>query len=239
MALGPLESKALGGIRVVGSFEAAPASHTGDEVEDSLLFCMGLGAEPRGLYMQKADGTYELIGGGGGSAGYQTLGSFAQVATATTTAEQDILVVNIPANSLGNDKQFRVNFGGRLRNSAGNNQTMRFRIYYGSTLMYDDTTATLGSSTNERGMWFTLLLTAQGSTNSQDLSGLIAVGGTGSAVVGGGDLGSDEITSHAPIDGVATEDSTQDRTFRVTVTMSTASASLYATRYRCIPEIIG
>lgn len=63
--LGELETRGLSGIRAVGSMPVVPVSHGGLEVEDSLVFCMGLGAEPRGLYMQKADGSYEMIGAGG------------------------------------------------------------------------------------------------------------------------------------------------------------------------------
>ena len=167
------------------------------------------------------------------------LGRFPAQTVVNNSSEADILTIPVPAGALGTDRQLRVHFGGLLTNNSGSNRTAIFSIYYGTTLMWRDTTPNLGSSANGRGVWMTLLLSNQGVTNSQDLSGLIAIGGIGGTTVGRGDIGSDEITSHAAIDGQAAMDSTVDRDFRVTVDFSGGpNANLSLDRYRCIAELL-
>ena len=153
--------------------------------------------------------------------------------------EVDILNVTVPGGILATDRQMRVHFGGLVTNNSGGNRTAIFSIYYGTTLMWRDSTPTMTSSANGRGLWLTLLLSNQGVSNSQDVSGQFVLGGVGPTVVGRGDIGSDEITSHAAIDGTAAVDSLVDQDFRVTVDFSGgANANLILNRYRCIVEIL-
>lgn len=61
MSLAPNENRSLGGIRVIGSFTALPPVNQRDSEDDLLVFCLGLGPSPRGLYMKQADNRYILL----------------------------------------------------------------------------------------------------------------------------------------------------------------------------------
>lgn len=223
-------------ITAAANISAVPNNVT--DAEDSLIFKTESNAEgDRGVYALTPAGAVERLAwaseAGGGGGGPVLLARHAKTTVSDTTTETDILSITIPANTLGTDKQLSVDFGGLITNTSGATATCRLRIYLGATKMWDDVSPSLASNANGRGLYMRLLLANEGATNAQDLSGLVVIGGVGATAAGRGDIGSDEIASHAAIDGAATQDSTGELILRVACVMSVANAAYTVVRYRC------
>lgn len=162
----------------------------------------------------------------GGSFPY-TLAKSTNIANVTgTIAETDIINFSVPAGTLLTDGIIQVRFGGTITNNSGANRTQRIRIYYGATLMYDDTSATLATSTRDRPFFGQLALQSANSTTAQTLTGLITIGGINAATTGFGDLGTATVGVLTPLNGSSAIDSALANNFRVTVTHSNVAATI-------------
>lgn len=187
-----------------------------------------------------ADDSSAIAASVSGGESYTTILARApRIDISNTSNETNILQFSIPGGALGTNRQMRVHFGGLLTNSTGTSRTAQFSIYYSTTLLWRDNSVSMASNALGRGVWVTLLLSNEGATNVQDLSGHFVIGGTGGTTVGRGDLGSDEIASHAAIDGASAVNSLLPHDFRVAVDFSgPANPNLSLTRYRCIAEVL-
>ena len=149
-----------------------------------------------------------------------------------TITETSLYNFTVTQNILSTNKMLKiVIFGSYLNDSAGT-RTIILRIKYGATTLYQDTSNTLGNSANRRAFFFIIYLANQGATNSQVLGGKLDISDDVAATTGLGDIGAsasgDVFTT--PIYGSATEDSTADKTFDVTVVHSVANANLEIVR---------
>jgi hypothetical protein len=155
--------------------------------------------------------------------------------SATTTS---IYSVNIPARALGTNRIARTFILGEYRHTAGTASSgVRIRVGYSTTTMYHETAATPAVSANSRPIWAVFDLVNRNATNAQALGGLIEFGAPG-ALIGEGDMGTDEIVSATPLRGLAAIDSTSAATFEVFVRLSDASTLMSFNKWYGYTELI-
>jgi hypothetical protein len=149
-----------------------------------------------------------------------------------TAAESTLLSALIPANTLGSDRAVRAVLLGDYLNNTGANQTLRLRLKYGATTLYDGTTGALASNAARRAVRVELVIAGQGSASVQALGGLVHVSAPGGAAAGIGDLAGASLA--VPVAGAAAENSAAALTLAVTVTHSAASANLSFRRQHAV-----
>ena len=156
-----------------------------------------------------------------------------------TTSETDLFTYTVPGNTLGTNKALRVQIKADYLNNSGVNATVRFRVYYGATEMYQDLGATMTTDASRHPVLIELWLIPRNATNSQALGGYILQGVAGGATTGIGDLGNDEILSDSPLRGNdASEDSTASKVLKVTVAHSAASTNLSIRKTYSVVELL-
>lgn len=142
-------------------------------------------------------------------------------AVITGAGPTNTVAFTVPGGTLSTNKTLRLKLGGRLQNGNGGTRTATIAVSYGGTTLWADPSATIGTN-SDRGWYIELNLTANDSVTSQKLTGLVAMGGTGASTTGlSGDLGSDEILSHAMVVGNnSAVNSANNQSLNVTVTFS-------------------
>ena len=154
----------------------------------------------------------------------------AELDVVSTITETDFLNYTVPGNTLGTNKALRITIRGDALNSSGGTATIRLKITYGATLMYNDLGGAAASDAARRAYLIDLVLFAKNATNSQGMYGTVYLGAAGLATTGVGDMGDNEIIISAPIAGInASEDSTASKVLKITVTNS-VNASTQSTR---------
>lgn len=167
--------------------------------------------------------------------------STTDVDVVNTLSETAIHSVTIPANKLGTDKGVRLTILGDILNNSGANRNFTIKVKYGTTTLYEDTTATpLGADSARRAFFMSLTLSAKGATNSQLLCGLATISNRGAATTGTGKV--DIMTNLngfcLTLEGTAAEDSTSAQTLQVTITWPTAHSSLsWRKRYAVLESL--
>jgi hypothetical protein len=151
-----------------------------------------------------------------------------------TAAETALFSATLPANTLGTDRAVRATIIGDYLNNSGANQTIRLRVKYGATTLYDDITAALATNAARRALRVEALLAAANSATSQALGGVVALSAAGGTTAGLGDLAG--VTVTAPLSGAAAENSATPLLFSVTVTHSAANANLSLRRLYAVVE---
>lgn len=155
---------------------------------------------------------------------------------ANTTAETTIFSYAVPANELGTARKLRCEAGGDYLNNNAVSSTLRLRIKYGGTTIFDDTVAVSAFGATRRPWYLVFSLCANGSAGAQSLFGFLLLGTAGGATAGIGDIDTDEVETMGPFFGTAAIDSTQAQTLAVTVTWSAAAASLSFRRFHASLE---
>jgi hypothetical protein len=153
-----------------------------------------------------------------------------------STTETALLSYAVPANELGTTRKLRCEMGGDYLNNNGIAPTLRLRIKYGGTTIFDDTVAVTSVSTTRRPWYLTFSLCANGAAGAQSLFGFFLLGTVGGATAGIGDMDTDEIESTAPFFATSAIDSTLSQTLEVTATWSAASATLSFRRFHASLE---
>lgn len=148
----------------------------------------------------------------------------------SSITETDFLNYTVPANTLGTNKALRITIRGDALNNSGGVATIRLKITYGATLMFNDLGGSAASDASRRAYNIDLILFAKNATNSQGIYGTAYLGAAGLATTGIGDMADNEIVTSAPLAGInATEDSTANKTLKITVTNS-VNANTQSTR---------
>jgi hypothetical protein len=200
------ESVSSGGIQVVADLSILPSAASGNSGVDQVALNLGIDGSPRGLWCMDAGGSWQPVPP-------IVLGRGPQTATAVelTTTDQTFINVPIPAGTLGvpsDNRVIRCELYGQFVNSAAGNRQFIPTISYGGSVMWSDTSSNIGAGETV-GVVIQGQMKLDGATNAQRLGALAVVGGPGSVLIGGtGDLGSDEVASHAAISGTAAVDST-------------------------------
>lgn len=146
----------------------------------------------------------------------------------SSTTETDVYSFSITGGTLDSSKAMMVTLIGDYLNDSGSARTMVIKAIYGTTTLYADTTATLATGATRRAVLIRLILGSQGSTSAQILGGEIFISEDAGATTGLGDLattgGLDEV--QACVYGSASEDSTTNLNFRITITHSANAATI-------------
>lgn len=153
--------------------------------------------------------------------------------------ETDFLNYTVPGNTLGTNKALRISVRGDALNNSGGTATIRTKITYGATLIYNDLGGSAATDASRRAYNIDLILFAKNATNSQGCYGTVFLGAAGLATTGVGDMGDNELVTGAPIATLnATEDSTANKTFKITVTNSVNASTQSTRRLYSIIELI-
>jgi hypothetical protein len=104
--------------------------------------------------------------------------------TANTVTETDILSYSIPANALGSTGTVKVTCFFSYLNNSGSSKNLQIRGYLSSTGFLFASAATITSSANYYGGYFTFTITNQSATNAQHFIYDWNMSGTGYSGVG-------------------------------------------------------
>jgi hypothetical protein len=170
--------------------------------------------------------------------GMTILSKSANPVSVTPTAETNAVNFVVPGGTLGTNGYIRLQAGGFLsHNTAATTTTIRIRVYYGTTVLYDDTSIGFASGSLVP-FNMDLYLGSGGSETAQFLSGCLALGTSAGATTGTGDLGTDEISALTPIYGSSAVSSNVNQNLRVTMTLSAgAAATTIFTMYYHVAEL--
>lgn len=156
-----------------------------------------------------------------------------------STTETNLWSYNILANTLGTAKLLRVKICADYLNTSGGNATVRIKIIYGTTTMYNDLGPTSATDASRRVVLIDFLFFARSANNSQGCGGSIFISLPGNATTGIGDLADDELASDTPFrSNNASEDSTVDKVLKVTVTHSVQDANISIRRIYAVTELM-
>lgn len=154
-----------------------------------------------------------------------------------STVAANILSQVIPAGGLGTTGMYRVTINGRLLNNSGGGRPYTIAITYGGTTLWGDASANLGQSAVEYPFQLTFVLAAQGTANSQSITGSIRLGGSvAGSVAGTGDISL--ATWSGTFSGQSAVDSTLAQTLAVTILTNNAAVTQTLTRYNFLIEKI-
>ena len=144
----------------------------------------------------------------------------------SSASETTVFTTTVSGGSLSTNKMIRVTLMGDLLNNSGGNRTLRLRLKYGSTTIFDSTAITVGSGATRGGVSLHAELSARGATNEQVCIGRAWVG-QGSGVAGSAQTiaaGSGQLF-HGQHNAIA-EDSTGDLALAITAQLSASEATL-------------
>ncbi|MFN0146284.1 MAG: hypothetical protein ACKVT1_07225 [Dehalococcoidia bacterium] len=153
-----------------------------------------------------------------------------------TAAESTVFSATVPANALGTDRAVRALLTADYLNNTGANQTVRLRVKYGATTLYDDISGALATNAARRAARVEAVIAAQGSASVQSLGGSVSMSAAGGATAGLGDLAG--VTVSVPVSGAAAENSANTITFAITITHSVANAALSFRRQYAVLESV-
>lgn len=129
-----------------------------------------------------------------------------------SSSASNVVSFTVPANSLGTNKNVRVEVFGDIQN-AGGSTNLTLSVQFGSTVMWAHTRA-IAAGGGARTPWtFVLNLSAANSTSSQVLGGSFTSFGGGAATTGNGPIVTSISVGVASLEGVSTETTTGALTF--------------------------
>lgn len=149
---------------------------------------------------------------GGSQSGGTLYSTGTRVDVKNTTTETTVLTYSVPGGTLGTDGALRVTIQARIVHTIAGTLTIRFK--YGATTLLTITVPE-GVAVADKSSDIGFLLTANGATNAQRVSGRVDMQDAANSV-----------RSRWNQEGTATEDSTAAKTLAVTVQWGAASNSL-------------
>lgn len=158
-------------------------------------------------------------------------------ATLTNTTTQTTMTTHtIPANTIGSTGGVRFTVWGAIKNSTAGNETVRQRMYLGSTLVFDCSYSQANDNVDHM-FKFVMEVIAQGSTSSQWCDGRYVVG-TGGTASDAGTMFSRNSAGGEFVGGNNTvaEDATTDLAIKMDSKFSTASSNLFIAVYGSVVE---
>jgi hypothetical protein len=177
-----------------------------------------------------------IIDSQGGSDFAYTLARY--LARATVTANTDTSLLSggytVPGNliSANSGGCLHVVMGGDYLNNTGATKTLTFKIVYGATTLWADTSPTFAAAATRHTWNLEFWLANENATNAQAMWGRFGMSGPGAPAAGLGKITATPDVPVLTIGGTAAEDSTADKTLDVTVAHSVAGgATLDIRRY--------
>lgn len=173
----------------------------------------------------------KTIGGasilGSGDVGVElTLAKDVTLTTYSAVSENLLINETIAANTLATLGIVMARMQGTIANASGSTKSFIIRVRYGSTIMYQDTTANVANG-DTCGFNFNLFLTPAGSTSAQRVSGVFNLGiGTAPTVGLAGTLSAGPFISSAVFAGTSAEDSTTALALQVSVEPSGSGTTI-------------
>jgi hypothetical protein len=152
-----------------------------------------------------------------------------QIQIINTTVETAIVSFPVPANLLGTNKCLLCRVGIGMLNSTGSNQTVQWRVKYGSTTLLNTTSGYAGSNQMRAGV-FSTMLSPLNSTISQRLYArmIMSQDPAAAGAAGFGDL--TQSGGARTFSGSSSENSATTLTFSITIQFATASNNLFISR---------
>lgn len=150
----------------------------------------------------------------------------ANVDHVSSVTETTLATWSIPANTLGTSGVIHVYINWDYLNNSGAGETLRLRVKYGATTMFNDITPSIPSNAARRAGVMDLYLHADGATNAQLLSGRFHLSAVSATTAGTGDFGAIDILPARTIGGTAAIDSTAAQNLVVTAQNTTNNANI-------------
>lgn len=153
------------------------------------------------------------------------------VSVANSTTEFSIASANVPGGELGTDRMIEWRLGGTMASNVTPPEDRVLRIKFGGTEIYNSPMFPLGV-TLPRPFVLRVAIMANGSADSQTMSGLFIQNITTSASIGLGQISSDEIMAVSPIaNRTVAIDSSAIQAFAITIQNSTANTGYTLTSF--------
>ena len=159
----------------------------------------------------------------------------------TTVAETDMLNYSVPGNTMGANGAVRFRITGYLLQNQVTATTWTFKVKFGTTTMYAQTTNTINQSATKLPFRIQGELSNKNATNAQSVSGTIMLNDTTAPTTGLGNTGDDEITLNANFDSETadtTKDTTSAQTLQVTVTHSVSDVNVKTVIKHTLIEVL-
>lgn len=145
----------------------------------------------------------------------------------STNALATMLSQSIPANTLGSTGGILVVAEGIFLNNVGSNQGMGFKVSFGGTVMWgDSTTANIPTGANPHPFYMTLLIRNEGATNAQRVAGNIKISDNGGGSIAGRGSFLGSTVAEVTFEGTAAVDTTLAQTLLIQAQPTTNSPSL-------------
>mgnify|MGYP007008893581 CR=1 FL=1 len=154
-----------------------------------------------------------------------------------TVTETDLYNFLVPGGTLGSMGAIRVTLYGLYSANSGT-PSITIKVYYGTTVMFQDASFTMAAVTPNGAWKFELVLSAHNSVNAQEFTGVLSFGNRAAATTGNGDIGSTTPGPTHPIEGTAAENSASALNFRISITWSAANSSYHFNRKVAITEVV-
>ena len=159
----------------------------------------------------------------------------------STAAETSLTSFTVAANALGSNGWLRLNLVGDYLNNGGSAQTLRVRVKFGGTTVWDSTTANLANVANRRTVGMTVVLANKNATNSQAIGGFFWIGDNTAPTTGLGSIGVTVGNSAAYATQFTGTDpaanTTSNQTLEVTVQHNASGANLSCRRLAAMLEL--
>lgn len=242
---------ASAGISMYSLFGVNEFFRAGNSLADSIVVGTSASAQV-GIGDSPASGTLHVHGTGYFNSGVSVSGTPVMlnkggvrenrvVSTINSAAEADIINFTVPGSTFSstNSNTMDVMIGGTYSNTSGANRTLRLRIYYGATTLYNDTTGNIATSTAGDRAWnFNLrLMPMSDPANYVYGIGTFVVGAAGATTAGQGDLGT-TATFVLPVVASGNPSLASNANFRVTLTNSAALPTISFRRSLAFAQII-
>lgn len=146
----------------------------------------------------------------------------------SSSAENTIFTHTIPANVLETTRGLKFEMAFDLLMNSGS-PTLRIRVKFGATTLWDGVTTTFGTSSTRMPGWFEFMMGNQSANNSQGGSGYIYINNetTTGVTTGIGSIDDDEATlGVGSFAGTSSVDTTANRDFVVTIQMSVSNVAV-------------
>jgi hypothetical protein len=152
-----------------------------------------------------------------------------------------VLTYTFSANEMGTDKTYEVLVQGICRTDTAYAPELQTKITFGTTVMFDQQTYALtDSGTQYFAYEARLIFTNKGLTNSQWIGGDIGLSyQRSSGVAGYGEIYGDEQNGFSKVGGIASEDTTTSKTFKIELGFDDADAlHIFTRKFSYIKELL-
>ena len=151
------------------------------------------------------------------------------VSVVSTASETSIYSLTVPPNFLGTENAIRVDIAAEYTNNTGSNQTLVMKVKYGATTVWADTSVSVTTSANSRGLHWHAIFGANESATAQKITGAVGFGDGNAADTGYGPIGNTGV--FYPFGGTSAENSATKLTLDFRIKHSVSNAALDFTKH--------